>query len=142
METQARKPYPSDVSDEEWAFVAPSLTLMTPNAPQRRYELREIFNALRWIVRTGAPWRDLPAPYGKWQTVYSRFRRWRAAGMWDEILRILQWEAACNDEQDGSLAMLDGTNVRGHQQAAGQRKKGAPTPHSTAAGAAGAASCT
>ncbi len=50
-----RKPYPTDVSDEEWAFVAPYLTLMTPDAPQREYSLREVFNATRWIVRTGAP---------------------------------------------------------------------------------------
>ncbi len=52
-----RKAYPSDVSDEEWAFVAPYLTLLPEDAGQRRYELREVFNALRWIVRTGAPWR-------------------------------------------------------------------------------------
>ena len=50
-----RKPYPTDVSDDEWVFVAPYLTLMVPEAPQRRYELREVFNALRWIVRAGAP---------------------------------------------------------------------------------------
>ena len=50
-----RKPYPSDVSDEEWAFVAPYLTLMTEEAPQRRYPLREVFNEVRWIVRAGAP---------------------------------------------------------------------------------------
>jgi transposase len=55
-----RKPYPSDVTDEEWAFVAPYLTLMDENAPQRRYSLREVFNALRWLVRTGSPWRYLP----------------------------------------------------------------------------------
>ena len=54
-----RKPYPSDVSDDEWAFVAPYLTLMTEDAPQRDYPLREVFNALRWLVRAGAPWRPL-----------------------------------------------------------------------------------
>jgi len=50
----SRKPYPSDVSDEEWAFVAPYLTLMTEDAPQRVYSLREVFNSLRWLVRAGA----------------------------------------------------------------------------------------
>jgi Putative transposase of IS4/5 family (DUF4096) len=59
-----RKAYPSDVSDEEWALVAPHLTLMTEDAPQRDFPLREVFNGLRYIVRTGAPWRlmshDLP----------------------------------------------------------------------------------
>ena len=52
-----RKAYPSDVSDEEWALVAPYLTLMTEDAPQRTYPLREVFNGLRWIARAGAPWR-------------------------------------------------------------------------------------
>lgn len=55
---------------------------------------RTVLNGMLWVLRTGAPWRDLPAPHGKWQIVYSRFRRWRAAGMWDEILRILPWKAA------------------------------------------------
>ena len=52
-----RKPYPTDVSDDEWAFVLPSLTLMTPAAPQRTHDLRAVCNAVRWIVHTGAPWR-------------------------------------------------------------------------------------
>ncbi len=56
----ARKAYPSDVSDEEWAFAAPYLTLMTEDAPQRTYSLREVFNGARWIIRTGAPWRLMP----------------------------------------------------------------------------------
>ncbi|NMG16689.1 transposase, partial [Aromatoleum bremense] len=55
----SRKPYPSDVSEEEWHFVAPYLTLMTEQAPQRSYPLREVFNALRWLARAGAPWRLL-----------------------------------------------------------------------------------
>jgi transposase len=59
MET-SRKPYPTDVSDEVRAFVTPYLTLMGPDAPQRDYALREVFNALRWIVQAGAPWRLLP----------------------------------------------------------------------------------
>jgi transposase len=52
-----RKPYPSDVSDDEWTFVASYLTLMKADAPQRRHDLREIFNGPRWLVRAGAPWR-------------------------------------------------------------------------------------
>ena len=55
----SRKPYPSDVDDEEWAFVAPYLALIRQDAPQRDHDLREVFDALRWIVRTGAPWRLL-----------------------------------------------------------------------------------
>jgi len=65
-----REPYPSDVSDDEWAFVAPYLTLMTEDAPQRAHGLREVFNGLRWIVRAGAPWRMMPndLPPGKRST--------------------------------------------------------------------------
>jgi len=64
MDTTApRNPYPTDVTDEEWAFAAPSLTLMRPDAPQRRYGLRECFNALLWIGRSGAPWRLLPTKF-------------------------------------------------------------------------------
>ncbi len=74
MET-TRRAYPSDVSEEQWAFVAPYLTLMTEDAPQRDHELREVFNGLRWMVRAGAPWRlmraDLPPRY----TVYQQTRR-------------------------------------------------------------------
>src|SRR2546421_4665928 len=59
-----RKPYPTDVSDDEWAFVVPYLTLMTPDAPQREDDLREVFNALRWLARAGAGWRLMPRPEG------------------------------------------------------------------------------
>lgn len=55
-----RKAYPSDVSDEEWAFVAPYLTLTTEEAPQRDHSLSEVLNGLRWIIRAGAPWRMMP----------------------------------------------------------------------------------
>ncbi len=65
-----RKPYPTDVSDEEWSFVAPYLTLMDGQAPQRHHELRELFNALRWLVRAGAPWRLLPTNFLPWAAVY------------------------------------------------------------------------
>ncbi len=57
-----RRPYPSDVSDEEWGFVAPYLSLLPQTAAQRRHELREVFNALRWMVRSGAPWRHAARP--------------------------------------------------------------------------------
>ena len=56
-----RKPSPSDVSDDEWAFVAPYLMLMTEDAPQRVYSLRDVFNGLRWLVQAGAPWRGMPS---------------------------------------------------------------------------------
>jgi transposase len=88
MET--RKPYPTDVSDEEWAFVAPYLTLMTPDAPQRDYSVREVFNATRWIVRAGAPWRYLPNDFPRWEAVYQQTQRWLKAGSFEAIVHDLR----------------------------------------------------
>jgi transposase len=70
-----RKPYPTDVSDEEWAFVASYLALVREDAPQRRYALREVCTALRWIIHTGAPWRYLPGDFPPWEVVYQQARR-------------------------------------------------------------------
>src|SRR6478752_6581402 len=96
-----RKPYPRDVSDEEWDFVAPYLTLLAPEALQRKYPLREVFNAVRYLVRTGAPWRYLPGDFPPWPTVYQQARRWMAAGSFAAmvhdlrlLLRLLQGRAA------------------------------------------------
>src|ERR1700751_2131931 len=72
--------YPSDVSDEEWAFAAPYLTLMRQDAPQREYSLREVFNGLRWLDRTRAQWRMLPNDFPPWWAVYQQTRRWLEAG--------------------------------------------------------------
>lgn len=86
----ARKPYPSDVSDDEWAFVAPYLTLMSEEAPQREYPLREVFNGLRWIVRAGAPWRMLPNDLPPWEAVYQQTQRWLTAGVFEAIVNDLR----------------------------------------------------
>jgi DNA-binding CsgD family transcriptional regulator/transposase len=87
-----RKPYPSDVSDEEWHFVAPYLALVREDAPQRRHDLREVFNGLRWLVRTGAKWRMLPHDFPRWDAIYQQTRRWLDADVFAAIvpdLRIL-----------------------------------------------------
>jgi transposase len=86
----ARKPYPSDVSDDEWAFVAPYLTLMTEDAPQRRYPLREVFNGLRYIVKTGGQWRWMPHDLPPWPMVYQQTRRWLDAGCFEAIVHDLR----------------------------------------------------
>jgi transposase len=85
-----RKPYPSDVSDDEWAFVAPYLTLMTEEAPQREHSLREVFNGLRYLVRTGAQWRWMPHDLPPWYTVYQQTQRWLAAGVFEAIVDDLR----------------------------------------------------
>lgn len=86
----ARKAYPSDVSDEEWAFAAPYLTLMTEEAPQRTYPLREVFNGLRWLARTGAPWRLIPHDLPPWHVVYDQTQRWIKAGVFETMVHDLR----------------------------------------------------
>jgi transposase len=85
-----RKPYPSDVGDDEWAFVAPYLTVMTEDAPQRDYPLREVFNGLRWLARAGAQWRMLPNDLPPWYTVYQQTRRWLKAGVFEALVHDLR----------------------------------------------------
>lgn len=114
METQPRKPYPSDVTDEEWAFIAPYLTLMTPDAPQRVHDLREVFNALRWIVRAGAPWRMLPTNFPPWEAVYQQTRRWIDAGVFEamahDLRALLRWTQSRAD--DPTAVILDSRTLR------------------------------
>jgi transposase len=85
-----RQPYPSDVSDDEWAFVAPYVTLMSEDAPQREHALREVFNGLRYLVRTGAQWRGMPHDAPPWSTVYQQTQRWLAAGVFEAIVHDLR----------------------------------------------------
>ena len=90
METPARKTYLSDVRDDEWAFVAPYLSLMDAAAPQRRHELREVFNGLRYIARGGLQWRMMPNDLPSWEAVYQQTRRWMAAGVFELIVHDLR----------------------------------------------------
>lgn len=82
--------YPSDVGDDEWAFVARYLTLMTEEAPQREHSLREVFNGLRWMIRTGAQWRMMPHDLPPWYTVYQQSHRWLKAGVFEAIVHDLR----------------------------------------------------
>jgi transposase len=114
METQARKTYPSDVTDDEWEFVAPYLTLMRPDAPQRAHDLREVYDAVLWIVRTGAQWRYLPGDFPPWAAVYQQAQRWIAAGCFADMahdLRVLlRWAEGRAD--DPTAAILDSRTVQ------------------------------
>ena len=85
-----RKPYISDVSDDEWAFVAPYLTLMTEDAPQGGHSLREVFNGLRYLVHTGAQWRMMPNDLPPWYTVYQQTQRWLETGVFEDMVRDLR----------------------------------------------------
>ena len=109
-----RKAYPTDVSDDEWAFVAPYLTLMTEDAPQRDHSLREVFNGLRWIVRAGAAWRMMPHDLPPWHTVYQQSQRWLKAGVFEtmaidlrEVLRVAQGR-----KPQPSAAILDSRTIQ------------------------------
>jgi transposase len=91
-----------------------------------------VINGILWVLRTGAPWRDMPERYGSWSTVASRFYRWRAAGIWERIWAQLQSEADEQAQIDWELHFVDGTVVRAHQHAAGAKKR-VPTPKPSAA---------
>ena len=90
--------YPSDVSDDEWSFVAPYLTLSRFDSPQRTYELRAVFNATRWLVRTGATWRMMPNDLPPWPAVFQQMPRWMRAGCFEALVHDLR---VLLREQDG-----------------------------------------
>src|ERR671912_1473516 len=109
-----RKPYPSDVSDEEGAFVAPYLALLTEDAPQRDHDLREVFNALRWIVRTGSAWRYMPHDLPPWEAVYQQTQRWLNAGVFEEMVHDLRVLLRLSKERasEPKAAILDSRTLR------------------------------
>ena len=108
-----RKSYPTDVSGDEWQFGAPYLTLMSKEAPQRRYELREMSNALGWIVRAGATWRLLPNGLPPWELVYQQTQRWIQAGCFEAMVNDLRSIIRGAQDRRGqpSAVILDGRTL-------------------------------
>jgi len=106
-----------DLSDFEWRVIEPLL----PNKPRGvpRVDDRRVLNGIFWVLRSGAPWRDLPERYGPRTTCYNRFVRWRKAGVWDRLMD------AITAAHDGDVQMIDSTSVRAHQQAATAKRGGA-----------------
>lgn len=145
-----------DLTDAQWAVLQPLLPVGRKPGRPPKWSKRQLIDGIRWRVRVGAPWRDVPPAYGPWQTVYGLFRRWQRAGVWQRVLTGLQARA----EADGLIVWdvsVDSTIMRAHQHAAGARKRGVcrssrPTPTRAgrsrpitgwaARGAAGPASCT
>lgn len=131
MET--RKPYPSDVRDEEGHFAAPNLALVREGSPQRRPDLREVFDAPRWLVRAGAAWRMLSHDLPPWQAVYQQTRRWLAAGVFEAMAhdlwmllreaaeRMPQPRAAILDSRTVRSTPTSGTGWDGHKRTRGRK---------------------
>src|SRR5512132_1032995 len=98
-----------ELSDNEWGIIRAILPTKPRGVP--RVDDRRVLNGIFWVLRSGAPWRDLPAIYGPRTTCYNRFVRWRKAGIWDRIMRVL------TATQDAKVQMIDTTMVRVHQHA-------------------------
>ena len=129
----SRKVYPSDVSDEEWEFVVSYLTLLREDATQRVHALRDVFDAVRWMVKAGCPWRMLPGDFPPWQAVEQQAKRWMEAGCFEamthdlrELLRLLNERNHCP-----TAAIFDGRTLQSSPESGGRagydgykRKKG------------------
>lgn len=111
---ERRKGYPSDVSDEEWSFCVRYLTLMNERAPQREYSLRQVFNALRYLIRVGGAWRMLPNDLPPWHVVYQQTQRWIKAGCFEVMAHDLRaiLRMALERKADPSAVILDSRTVQ------------------------------
>jgi transposase len=110
------------LTDRQWERVRPALPPQKPARGRPALDHRLVLNAILWVLRTGAPWRDLPERYGPWQTAATRFYRWVKAGVWDRILAVFQRLADAEGRLDWSLHHVDGSSIRAHQHAAGARR--------------------
>ncbi len=117
-----RKSYPSDVSDEEWSFCAPYLTLMKEEAPQRDYPLREVFNGLRWFVRAGCPWRMMPNDLPPWYVVFQQTHRWLKGGCFEAMAHDLRavLRMALDRNQEPSAVILDSRTLQSTPESGGR----------------------
>ena len=103
------------ISNEQWQRIEPFMTGKDSDAGATARDNRQFIDAVMWISKTGAPWRDLPERLGNWHTQYTRFRRWAKAGRWQAIFEALQ------EDIDEEFLMIDSTIVRAHQHAAGAK---------------------
>ncbi len=117
-----------ELTDQEWEQIAPLLPSYKKGKRGRPpKDNRLMLNAMVWLARSGAPWRDLPERYGPWESVYSRFRKWIDDGILDNIFRVLSLEAELEE------LSLDASIVQAHQHSAGAKKGGLQTKSGTAA---------
>jgi transposase len=112
-----------NLTNQQWARLEPWLPKGTKPGRPPTWTKRQLIDGIRWRTRTGAPWRDVPARYGAWQTVYGLFRRWQRDGTWARILTGLQADADARGLITWDVS-VDSTITRAHQHAAGASKKG------------------
>lgn len=117
-----RQCYPSDVSDDEWAFCAPYLTLMKEDAPQRDYALRELFNGLRWFIRAGCPWRMMPHDLPPWHAVQQQTQRWLRAGCFESLAADLRTvlRVAAHRHRQPTAVILDSRTLQSTPESGGR----------------------
>jgi transposase len=104
-----------EITDEQWEQIEFFFPAYTTGRPSKKSN-RSMFNAILWVARSGAAWRDLPERYGSWKTAYSRFCKWKESGL---LVTIFQ---ALNDEADFENLSIDSTVIRAHQHSAGAKK--------------------
>jgi transposase len=113
----------ADLTDAQWAALEPFLPRGSGRGRPPKWTRRQLIDAIRWRVRAGAPWRDLPPGYPPWHTAYGLFRRWQLDGTWARVLAGLQARADAAGLITWDVS-VDSTVVRAHQHAAGARKRG------------------
>jgi transposase len=112
-----------DLTDEQWARIEALLPDRTPKRGGRWADHRMVVDGVLWRTRAGAAWRDLPASYGPWKTVYARHRRWAVDGTWRAVVADLRADCDADDPAGEWAVGVDGTVIRAHQHAAGARRE-------------------
>ncbi|MEV0431344.1 IS5 family transposase [Micromonospora sp. NPDC050495] len=110
-----------DLTDAQWQRLAALLPAAPTKGRPPKWERRQLIDGIRWRIRIGAPWRDVPAEYGPWQTLYGLFRRWQRDGTWDKILAASQATADAQGRITWTIS-VDSMTSRAHQHAAGARR--------------------
>ena len=116
-----------ELTDEQWEVIEPILPKRTATTGRKPKDPRQMLNGILWLLRTGAPWRDLPERFGRWKTVYDYYRNWRDDGTFDRILQELQIRLDREGRIDWDLWCIDGSSVRASRAAAGASKKASST---------------
>ena len=110
----SREAYPSDLSDAEWEFVAPLIPPARSGGRPRTVDVREVLDAIFYVLRSGCAWRMLPHDFPNWQTVYTYFRNWRKDGTWERLNTVLRQQVrqAAGREAEPSAAIIDSQSVK------------------------------